>query len=108
MRLELSIAGQLIREQAKMTAIRRPKILYQEKAKYTEIARINRIQGSVMLSVVFDVAGQVTGIRVVRGQPDGLTQSAIRAAQKIRFQPATKDDTPVSVRGTLEFSFNLY
>ncbi len=91
-----------------MSANLRPKILYQEKAKYTEVARINAVQGTVMLSVIFDASSQITNIRVVRGLPDGLTQSAIQAAHKIRFKPATKDGAPVSVRGTLEFSFNLY
>jgi TonB family protein len=91
-----------------MTASLRPKILYQEKAKYTEEARQNKIQGSVMLSLVFTADGRIENIRVVRGLPDGLTEKAIEAAKKIRFQPAVKNGQPVSVRGTLEFSFNLY
>jgi hypothetical protein len=37
-----------------------------------------------------------------------LTEKAIEAAKKIRFNPAVKSGTPVSVRGNLEFSFNLY
>jgi len=86
----------------------RPTILYREKAKYTEVARTNRIQGSVILSVVFSQEGTITDIRVVRCLPDGLTRKAIAAAQVIRFNPAMKDGTPVSVRGSLEFSFNLY
>ncbi|MGH9840336.1 MAG: TonB family protein [Blastocatellia bacterium] len=91
-----------------MTASVRPKILYQEKAKYTEEARQNKVQGVVMLSVIFTADGQIANIRTVRGLPDGLTEKAIEAARKIRFQPAVKNGQPVSVRGTLEFSFNLY
>lgn len=91
-----------------MTASVRPKILYQEKAKYTEEARQNKVQGTVMLSVVFTADGQIQNIRVVRGLPDGLTEKAIEAAKRIRFQPAVKNGQAVSVRGTLEFSFNLY
>ncbi len=86
----------------------RPTILYREKAKYTEVARINTVQGSVILSVVFSEEGKITNIRVVRCLPDGLTQNATAAAQKIRFNPAVKNGSPVSVRGTLEFYFNLY
>jgi Gram-negative bacterial TonB protein C-terminal len=37
-----------------------------------------------------------------------LTRKAIEATRKIKFNPATKDGEPVSVRGNLEFSFNLY
>ena len=88
-----------------MTASLRPEILYINKAEYTEIARINRLQGSVRLNVIFDAAGQITGIRVHRGLPDGLTRRAIYAAQQYRFQPATIDGIPVSVRGNMELSF---
>jgi TonB family protein len=91
-----------------MTANLRPTILYREKAKYTEVARINKSQGTVVLSVVFNVEGKVTDIRVIRCLPDGLLQNAIKAAQNIRFNPAIKNGTPVSVRGQLEFSYNLY
>jgi TonB family protein len=86
----------------------RPTILYREKAKYTEVGRINAVQGTVALSVVFSQEGTITDIRVTRCLPDGLTQNAIAAAQAIRFNPAVKNGTPVSVRGTLEFSFNVY
>ncbi len=86
----------------------RPTILYKEKAKYTEEARQNKVQGTVVLNVVFTSDGRITQVRVVRGLPDGLTEKAIEAAQRIRFQPATKNGGPVSVRGNLEFSFNLY
>jgi TonB family protein len=86
----------------------RPTILYKEKARYTEIARLNLVQGVVVLNVVFSFDGELKNIRVVRGLEDGLTERAIEAARKIRFQPATKDGVPVSVRGNLEYSYNLY
>jgi TonB family protein len=91
-----------------MTADLRPTILYKEKAKYTEIARINRVQGTVVLQVVFAVNGEIQDYRVVRALPDGLTHKAIDATRKIRFNPATRNGEPVSVRGQLEFTFNLY
>ncbi|MBX3279558.1 MAG: energy transducer TonB [Acidobacteria bacterium] len=86
----------------------RIQILYKEKAKYTEEARQNKVQGTVVLSAVFTSDGRVQSIRVVRGLPDGLTEKAIEAAQKIRFKPAEKNGAPVTVRGQLEFTFNLY
>jgi TonB family protein len=89
------------------TAGMRPQILYQEKAKYTENARQNRVQGTVVVSVVFTADGRVSGARVVRGLPDGLNDEAIKAAQKIKFRPAMKNGQPVSVRMAIEFTFNL-
>jgi TonB family protein len=90
-----------------MTAKLRPTILYKEKAKYTLDARNNGIEGTVVLNVVFTANGRITSIRVIRGLPDGLTEKAIEAALKIRFNPAVKNGVPVSVRGNLEFTFVL-
>jgi TonB family protein len=86
----------------------RPNILYREKAKYTEEARQNKLEGTVVLTIVFGADGRIHDIRTVRGLPYGLTESSIEAAQKIRFHPAVLNGKPVSVRATLEFTFNLY
>lgn len=91
-----------------MTASLRPTILYKERAKYTEEARTNKVQGTVVLSLVYYADGHIGDIRVVRGLPDGLSESAIEAAKRIRFQPAMKNGQPVSVRGQIEFNFTLY
>jgi TonB family protein len=90
-----------------MSNFLKPTITYKEKARYTREARDNQIEGIVVLNVVFTAEGRITSIRVVRGLPHGLTEKAIEAAQKIRFEPATRDGKPISVRGNLEFSFQL-
>lgn len=89
------------------TSNMKPNIISKEKARYTEQARTNRVQGTVLVSAIFNANGQITGVRVVRGLPDGLNEEAIKAAQKIRFSPAMKNGQPVSVRMSMEFSFNL-
>jgi len=86
----------------------KPTLLYTERAKYTEEARQNRIQGTVVLSVVFGADGLIHNIRVIKGQPFGLTETAIEAAKRIRFQPALRFGKPASVRTNLEFNFALY
>jgi TonB family protein len=91
-----------------MTSTLCPTITYREKPKYTETAMNNGVEGTVVLLVVFQMNGSITDIKVIRGLPDGLTEKAIEAAKKIRFTPAMKDGAPVSVRGALEFTFNLY
>jgi TonB family protein len=84
----------------------RPTILYREKAQYTQEAKDNKIEGKLILSVVFGVDGKLSDIKALQGLPFGLTENAIIAAKKIRFEPAVKDGKPVDVRGSLEFSFN--
>src|SRR5215470_5424272 len=85
-----------------------PKITYRESAKYTKEARNKIVHGVVALSVVFRVGGNISDIKVVSGLPDGLIESAIEAAKKVRFEPGMRNGQPVSVRGTLEFAFDLY
>jgi TonB family protein len=95
-------------EIAVMSPSLKPTILYREKAKYTEEARQQRVQGAVLLSVVFGADGRLHDLRVVRGLPHGLTETSVEAANRIRFQPALQNGRPVSVRATLEFNFALY
>ena len=75
--------------------------------KYTEAARANGIQGSVVLRVLVGVDGNVNAIRVVRGLPDGLTEQAIAAVRLSKFKPATKDAKPVEFWIAVEINFNL-
>jgi TonB family protein len=86
----------------------RPTILYREKAQYTQEAKDNKVEGTVVLSCVFGVDGQISDIKVIQGLPHGLTENAFIAAKKIRFEPAIKDGRPAPVRGNVEFTFNLY
>lgn len=86
----------------------RPIITYREKAKYTEEARQNHVQGSVVLSAIFGSDGKLYNIRIVRGLPFGLTEKAIEAARNIQFRPAVKNGVTIPVRMTLEFNFALY
>jgi tetratricopeptide (TPR) repeat protein len=80
-------------------------ILYKEMVEYTEIARINRLKGPIVLSAFFLANGGLSGIKVVRGLPDGLTRRAINVMKRVRFTPASLNSDPVSVRGNIEFDF---
>jgi TonB family protein len=75
---------------------------------YTDEARKDHIQGTVVLRVTFQADGTIGTITVVKGLPDGLTDQAIIAAKKIEFIPATRDGVPVTSAKVLSFSFNIY
>ena len=83
-----------------------PTILYKVMPEYTEIARINRIEGSVVIGAYFTAEGFIAGIRAARGLPDGLTWRAILATRMVRFTPASRNSTPVRTREFIEFNFN--
>lgn len=86
----------------------KPTILYKERAKYTDSARQHKVQGTVVLEIVFDVNEKITGVRIIRDLPYGITAQTLIALQKIKFKPAMKDGKPVSVRGRIEFHFSIY
>lgn len=86
----------------------KPTILHRERAKYGEAARANKIQGTVVLSVILNSDGELSDLFVIRGLPHGLTASSITALKKLRFSPAMRDGKPISVRIYTEFNFTLY
>ena len=55
---------------------------------YTQTARVNRVEGKVVLKMVLSASGEVTDINVVEGLPFGLTEEAIESARRIEFEPA--------------------
>jgi TonB family protein len=83
-------------------------VITKPEPRYTEIARRNRITGTVVLRAVFTSSGAVTNIHAVSNLPDGLTEKAIGAARGIRFIPAIKDGKFVSMWMELQYNFNLY
>jgi TonB family protein len=74
---------------------------------YTDEARQQRIEGEVLLEVAFPAAGQCHVLRVVRGLGHGLDEAAVRAAQQIRFRPATRGGMAVNSTATLHVLFQL-
>jgi|SRR5687767_20832 len=84
------------------------RVLKKPEPQYTEEARSNGVNGTVVLRAVFAADGTVKHFLVISGLPDGLTEEAIRAARKIKFTPAAIDGRPVSMFIQLEYNFNLY
>jgi TonB family protein len=75
---------------------------------YTDEARENNVQGAVRLKITLLASGQVGNITPVTELPDGLTEQAIAAAKRIRFEPKTVNGVPVSVVINREYTFTIY
>jgi TonB family protein len=75
---------------------------------FTESARVFGVTGVVRIRAILTATGTVEGVSVVKWLPHGLTQKALDAARRIRFEPAQKDGRPVSQYVMLEYNFNLY
>ena len=74
---------------------------------YTEEARKLRVEGEVLLEVMFGASGNVQVQRVVRGLGHGLDQAAERAAQQVRFTPAKRDGRPYDSVAMVHIVFQL-
>jgi len=74
---------------------------------YTEEARRLRIEGDVLLEVEFSASGAIRVLRVVRGLGYGLDEAAVRAAEQIRFKPASDSGQAVDSRATVNIIFRL-
>lgn len=75
---------------------------------YTDEARKNSVQGTVVLRVMFLASGQIGSVSPVSGLPNGLTEQAIAAAKQMRFEPAMKNGVAQSVTKQVQFSFTIY
>jgi len=82
-------------------------IVSKPKPAYTEEARRLRIEGEVLIDVLFTAAGEVRVLRLVRGLGHGLDESAFDAARHIRFRAATRDGMPADAAATVRIVFSL-
>ena len=82
-------------------------ILSKPRPAYTAEARQLRIEGEVLLDVMFSASGEIRVLRVVRGLGHGLDESAQRAAQQIRFNPAKRDGQPYDADAVVHIVFAL-
>jgi TonB family protein len=74
---------------------------------YTDEARAKKIEGEVLLEVVFEASGKIHVLRVVRGLGHGLDDAAVKAAEQIHFKPALKDGQPSDSTALVHIIFQL-
>ena len=74
---------------------------------YTSRARQNGTAGRIRVRVGFLRNGKIGFIIPLSYLADGLTDRAIAAAKRIRFKPAKRNGTPVSMVKTVVYSFSI-
>ena len=86
-----------------------PTVVKNVKPAYTAAAIANRIQGSVIMSVIVLPDGTVGEVTVIRSLDTafGLDAQAVLAAKQWLFNPGMKDGLAVAVRVTIEMTFTL-
>jgi TonB family protein len=84
-----------------------PEILDKPKPEYTAEGRSLKIEGDVVIDLVFLANGTVQINRVTSGLGHGLDESAVKAAQAIRFKPAKRQSEPVDFPARVRIEFRL-
>ncbi len=74
---------------------------------YTQEARQLHLEGEVLVRVTFGARGDLRVEQVVRGLGHGLDESALRAAQQIRFLPAKRNGEPYDSTALVHIVFAL-
>jgi len=74
---------------------------------YPDAAKRAQIQGVVVLEAVVGPDGNVENLTTLRGLPLGLTEAAIQAVRRWRYEPATLRGEPVPVKYIIPVRFTL-
>src|ERR1700716_1029595 len=74
---------------------------------YTDEARSLKLQGEVLLEVMFGANGQLHVNSVVRGLGNGLDEAAVAAANKMRFKAALRNGQAVDSTAVVHVVFQL-
>jgi TonB family protein len=82
-------------------------ILQKPRPEYSDEARRLRIEGEVVLEMLFPASGQSKVLRIVHGLGHGLDESAAKSAGAIRFRPAVERGTAVDTVATVRIEFQL-
>jgi TonB family protein len=99
-----AVAARQIPVASRLTPV---EILSKPRPEFTAEARAKNIEGEVLLEVQFMAIGEVRVLRVVRGLGHGLDESAVAAAQAIRFRPAARDGAAVDSTAMVHIVFQL-
>lgn len=72
--------------------------------RHTKQSLKNRTSGEIHLFVMFLSNGEI-GLVVPKNRlPDGLTESSVEAAKKMKFEPAMKNGEPITVSKTVVYT----
>jgi TonB family protein len=95
------------KQQATGAADTSPTILDKPKPEYTAEGRSLKIEGDVVVDMVFRANGTVQINHVISGLGHGLDEAAVRSAQQIKFKPAKRAGEPVDFPARVRIEFRL-
>ena len=87
----------------------KPELVNRVNPTYPNAARMKRVEGTVILSLLVSENGDVANVKVLRGAggSSGLNEAAVSSARKWKFRPAVKEGKRVRVWVTYPIVFKL-
>jgi TonB family protein len=82
-------------------------IVAKPRPEYTAEGRSLKLEGDVVIDVVFLANGTMQVNHVVSGLGHGLDEAAVRAAQAIKFKPAKREGQPVDFPARVRIEFRM-
>ena len=84
-----------------------PTAIYAPEPAYSDAARADKMNGSVMLVVDLGTDGLVKRACVLSASRDDLARQALYTVRTWRFHPATKDGSPIPWSTRIEVAFRI-
>jgi TonB family protein len=91
----------------RIAGVTAPYVIEKQAPPYSEDARVAKLQGTVLISLLVGEDGQPRNLRVLKSLGLGLDENAVASVSRWRFAPGTKDGQPVAVPSTVEVNFRL-
>ena len=85
-----------------------PKPLYQPEPEFSEASRKKKEKGNVDIALVVGTDGLPRDLKVMCSSIPDSNENAIKAVQRWKFAPATKEGKPVPVKILVDVEFKLY
>jgi TonB family protein len=92
---------------AQAAAVQPIEITEKPKPEYTPEARALKLEGQVVVAVIFKANGEIVVQNVVQGLGHGLDEMAVKAAQHIKYKPAISNGQPVDFPARVRIEFQL-
>jgi TonB family C-terminal domain len=73
---------------------------------YPEIARVARVEGTVVVEATISLTGTIESLHVVSG-PAMLRTAALDAIRTARYQPYRLNGSPTEVQTTISVNFHM-
>ncbi len=85
----------------------KPRLVSQAKPHYPEVARLARVEGTVIVKVLVGVDGSVKAAEIVKGQHPLLNNAALKAAKRCVFVPGEQRKIKVPTWVAVPYNFRL-